>query len=142
MYRRSVNAGRFYTICHLPLTYFMVLVGAGLKVLLVHSHYELHRSEVWLLGGSLAIVVALILLVRMSHRGWRSELGLLRSSDPGFVIASNGRCQRARAEAAAAATKSEPTHPHIAHTASAPNLTHNHVEHAPVHLPDGTVRPV
>ena len=80
--RRSSFGGRLFTIAHGFLAVACVFVGAALKISLLHVLEPNSSSTVWLLGGSLCACMALILIIRISHRGWRSELGMLRASDP------------------------------------------------------------
>jgi hypothetical protein len=96
MNRRSRASGRVFGWSHGPLTFACIICGCGLKILLYYSHAHLHVEHVWLLGGFLALTVALILVLRLSHRGWRSELGLLREWDQGFLITASGHCKKAK----------------------------------------------
>lgn len=88
--RRSRAAGRTFFHCHALLCASCILVGAGLKMLLVHVDHPLAPREVWLTGGCLAATLALVLVVRMSHRGWRSELGYVRRRDAAVKLVARG----------------------------------------------------
>jgi hypothetical protein len=79
--RRSRLAGFTFVYGHMLLFLACILFGAALKIVLFHVVDDLVAREVWLLGGSYTATLTLIMVVRMSHRGWRSELGMLRVKD-------------------------------------------------------------
>ena len=98
--RRSRLAGRFFSTTHTFLSMACIFMGAGLKIVLVHvsESQPLAQRELWLLGGSVCGCLMLTMAVRMSHRGWRSELGLLRPQDPHYRVE---RCATLKSLAAA-----------------------------------------
>lgn len=91
--RRSRYAGRLFFQAHAVLSLCCILLGAGLKISLLHAEdsHANRLKETWLVGGCLTACLAVTMIIRMSHRGWRSELGYLRKSDPRFVIE---RCKK------------------------------------------------
>ena len=91
--RRTKAAGRTFSQGHLPVTYSMILVGSGFSLLLEEYSHELHSKPVWLLGGALFAAMTMVMLLRLTHRGWRSELGILRSTDDRIIVSATGRCE-------------------------------------------------
>ena len=87
--RRSRPAGILFSNLHTVMSTSIVLLSAGLKASLeltvedaaAETSSGVTASVSWLTGGALFVTVGGTLALRMTHRGWRSELGVYNPAD-------------------------------------------------------------
>ena len=102
--RRSRQGGKAFTLSHVILACACVFLGAGLQLSLTGVEEDSQRPVLWLIGGALETCLVAIGVIRMSHRGWRSELGCRRATDQRF------RLQRCKTRMALAKAMKEMQH--------------------------------
>eukprot|EP00039_Didymoeca_costata_P027182 m.17681 g.17681 ORF g.17681 m.17681 type:complete len:609 (-) comp6081_c0_seq1:65-1891(-) len=74
--RRKASAGRVFFFSHYFINVGLLLIGVGFKFTQDHSTERIRSEEVWLLSVGVTLYLFFVMIVRMSHNGWKSELGL------------------------------------------------------------------
>lgn len=84
--RFNMRASGLYVFSHFFYFASLIMVGVGLKILLLHLKDELHAAEAWILCAGTSITIILIHLSRLSHkRGFESTLGGQAQSNKRWV---------------------------------------------------------